>query len=175
MQRSSSHVVEQSLPDETVGQVPIGARRFVKMEYEASGQTPFLREQIIRIIKAVAANVTTVRQDPDTLRQLGDAIINPLIGDLLEVATRLKHHGFKEEREYRIVTFCPPDLFSPNDIGLIPRVSISFDPHCVKEVWIGPGQHMDTRESSVRTYFQKHKEKYPGVEVKRSDTPFTGK
>ena len=90
------------------------------------------------------------------------------------LGTRFKHPGFKEEKEYRIVTFSPPELFSPQDTGLVPRVNIEFDPSCITEVWIGPGQHMDTRESSVRAYLQRHQDRYPNVTVHRSETPFTG-
>ena len=32
------------------------------------------------------------------------------------------------------------------------RETLTFDPSCVKEVLIGPGLHMETRESSVRYY-----------------------
>jgi hypothetical protein len=126
-------------------------------------------------IKAVASTVKNEPQDQDALRKRGDEMTSAILGGLLGVAIRLKHHGFKEEREHRIVTFAPAEFFAPNDIGLIPRVNISFETGCVKEILIGPGQHMDTRESSVRAYLQRHQNRYPGVDVNRSETPFTGK
>ena len=108
------------------------------------------------------------------MQELVRTQVSPMLTALLGLATRLKHQGFEEEKEYRIVRFCPPQLFTPNDIGLIPRVYIGFDRCCVKEVVIGPGQHMDTRESSVRAYLERHKDRYPEVTVSRSETPFTG-
>lgn len=164
----------QPPPEETFG-VPVAQRRLIKMEYEADAQTQIAREELVKFLKTIAATITTEPGDPNALKEQGTEMINPLLVALLDVATRLKHHGFKEENEYRIVTFMPPEFFSPNDIGLIPRVNIGFDPGCVKEILIGPGQHMDTRESSVRAYLQRPQGKYLGVEVNRSDTPFTGK
>jgi hypothetical protein len=102
------------------------------------------------------------------------ALLGPGMVDLLNLAARVKHDGFEEENEYRIVTLCPPDFFWPSDIGLIPRVKIDFPPSCVRGVRIGPGQHMATRESSVLAYLHKHKDRYSHVEVSRSEIPFTG-
>jgi hypothetical protein len=81
-------------------------------------------------------------------------------------------------------SFFTADLFCPSDTGLVPRVKLTFDPSCVKEFLIGPGQHMETRESSVRYYLDSKIDatkidatrapKYPGVEVNTSKTPFKG-
>ena len=70
VQRNSVHT-EQPVTDVTIGQVPVGARRLVKMEYEASGQAALLRQQLTQFINAVAASVTTERQDQEMLRQRG--------------------------------------------------------------------------------------------------------
>jgi hypothetical protein len=163
---------DQRLPGMTPGQVPVGARRFVKMEYEPETQAPLLRSQLVGFINAISGVLTTQRLPQTVLEQRRNEIVEPFLGWLL--GTRFKHPGFKEEKEYRIVTFSPPELFSPQDTGLVPRVNIEFDPSCITEVWIGPGQHMDTRESSVRAYLQRHQDRYPNVTVHRSETPFTG-
>ena len=164
---------EQPLPG-MLGQVTVRARRFVKMVYEPEVQTPLLRSKLIEFIQAVGGALGTEKLPPDVVEQRRNEIVEPFLGWLLGLAIRFKHPGFKEEKEYRIVTPTPPEFFSPQDTGLVPRVNIEFDPSCVTEVWIGPGQHMDTRESSVRAYLQRHQDRYPNVTVHRSETPFTG-
>ena len=119
----------------------------------------------------IARGEVPMPEHPDREMQ---ALIGPDMVHLLSLATRIKHDGFQEESEYRIVTFCPPEMFSPNAIGMVPRVKIDFPPSCVRGIRIGPGQHMATRESSVRAYLDKHKDRYSHVEVSRSDIPFTG-
>jgi len=168
------HVPQVPPPPEDTFGVRILERRLIKMEYQADAQIQFVRAELTRFLKDVAGRLNGQSPDQEALRQLGTDVINPLLAALLDVSIRLKHHGFEEEREYRIVTFTPPEFFCPSDIGLIPRIDIGFEASCVKEILIGPGQHMETRESSVRAYLQKHQTRYPGVEVNRSETPFTG-
>jgi hypothetical protein len=143
----------QPPPEDTFG-VPIAKRQLKRMEYKADTQIHFVRTELTRFLKEVAGTITVQSQDQNTLQQAGKDMINPLLTALLDVAARLKHHGFQEEHEYRIATFTAPDFFDPSDIGLIPRVNIEFETSCVKEIMIGPGQHMETRESSVRAYFR---------------------
>lgn len=119
----------------------------------------------------IARGKVPMPEHPDREMQ---ALLGPDMVDLLNLAARVKHDGFEEEREYRIVTLCPPDFFWPSDIGLIPRVKIDFPPSCVRGIRIGPGQHVATRESSVRAYLHQHKDRYSHVEVSRSEIPFTG-
>ena len=168
----------QTPPEEIFG-VPILERRLIKMAYETSAQIGRVQEQVTQFTNTFAGMLSTENLATDSVPQRVQDLVrtelNPLLTAALGLATRLKHPGFKEEDEYRIVTFSPPEFFSPNDLGLIPRVNIAFDPQCIKEVLIGPGQHMDTRESSVRAYLQRHQGRYAGVEVIRSETPFTGK
>jgi hypothetical protein len=93
---------------------------------------------------------------------------------LLNLATRIKDDGFIEEREYRIITFGEPTLFYPNATGLIPRIEIDFDPSCLSGITVGPGQHMDKRESSVRIYLKHLGQSFDHVDVSQSKIPFTG-
>lgn len=161
------------VPAELPSAAPMMRRRLLRMEYETTAQTQLARSKLIAFFNAVAGSFSPDPQDPNPLAQQGPATL-ALQFELLDIASRLKHKGFEEEREYRIVAFSPPEFFSPNEIGLIPRVNVAFDPGCVKEVLIGPGQHMVTRESSVQAYLQRHQNRYPGVEANRSETPFTG-
>lgn len=119
----------------------------------------------------IARGKLPMPEHPDREMQ---AQLSPDMVHLLNLAACIKHNGFEEEREHRIVTFRPPELFSPSEIGLIPRVKIKFTPLCVNEIRIGPGQHMATRESSVRAYLHRNQDRYAHVGVCRSDIPFTG-
>lgn len=166
-------------PTEDIIGVPVLERRLVRMEYEPSDQIPYIREQISQFIQRFVAALADEQLDP---QQIGERVLTllkseltPYLSTALDLATRLKHPGFEEEKEYRIVTFSPPEFFTPNAIGLIPRVNVAFDPRCIKEVLVGPGPHMETRESSLRAFFQVHRDKYPEAVVCRSETPFTGK
>ena len=173
-----AHAAGIKLTTEGIFALPIQKRELGKVIYQAAEAIPFINEQIELLISQFGAFVTNTllrtENRPEHPDREGQSLLGPGIAELLGLATRLKHEGFKEEHEYRIVTFCPPEFFSPSDIGLIPRVIIDFDPSCLKEVMIGPGQHMDTRKSSVRTFLDHHKDRYPDVTVSRSETPFTG-
>jgi hypothetical protein len=168
----------QTPPEEIFG-VPMLERRLIKMEYETSAQIRQVHEQVTQFIKTFGEMLASENLGsagmPQRVQELLRTELNPLLTAALGLTTRLKHPGFREEQEYRIVVFSPPEFFGPNDIGLIPRLNITFNPTCIKEIMIGPGQHMDTRESSVRAYLQRHADRYPGVEVTRSETPFTGR
>jgi hypothetical protein len=119
------------------------------------------------------------RESREVMTQKRTEVVEPLLSWLMGLAIRMKNPGFKEEKEFRIITFITPDFFDPQESGLIPRTRIMFDPSCVKEVLIGPGQHMQTRESSVRYYLETKvepsgRQRYPEVEVNASQTPFRG-
>ena len=155
--------------------------RFVEMRYEKRNDfDPALREQLIKYLKEVApylpsAPVPWLVADLDVeVRQKIDDIVEPLIDSALNNATRQKHWGFREENEYRIIAFGTAHFHTPHETGLVPRVKITFDPGCIEEIMVGPGQHMEGREYSVRSYIQKHSDRYKHVKVTSSETPFTG-
>lgn len=170
----------QALREESVKhRVPLFTARFLKMAYEKDTQTPIVRRELIAFMNAVADRITPEKQSPEALEKLRNDLVEPFTTWLVLMAMHLKNPGFQEEREYRIATFSTPELFTPAEAGLIPRVKLKFDPACVREVIIGPGLHMDTRESSVRYYLitktdESHKTKYPGVEINPSKTPYRG-
>jgi len=177
-QHLQDHVADVKLATEGVFALPIQKQELGKVIYQAAEAIPFINERLAQSINQFQTFMDNVfgggqppPEHPD--REL-QSLLGPGIAELLGLATRLKHEGFKEEQEYRIVTFCPPEFFCPNDIGLIPRVSIGFDASCIKGIRIGPGQHMATRESSVRAYLNRHKDRYSHVTVCQSKTPFTG-
>lgn len=184
--RPSGGKMAQQLP------FPLGVRRFVEIEYPErepdSGSPLYLAIQAC--IDGAIEHLALGELTPDDEKhygtperymaeKFGDAeVLEPLVSSVMEFVTRQKHPGFKEEKEYRIVTFATPDRYDPGDIGLVPRVEIEFAPSCIKEIVIGPGPNKETRESSVRYYLDtkmvEGEPKYPGVEVNPSGTPFTG-
>lgn len=172
--RKQSEHLELPLPGLASGQIPLGARRFVKMEYDPTAQVEFLRKQLIGFIKEVAKYLTTEKQDSEYMKQKGAEVAENTMGWLLGVIIRMKNPGFIEEKEHRILTFSPPEFYTPNDHGLVPRLNIHFHPSCVKEIMVGPGRNVEMRESSLRYYLQNHPADYPDVKVTVSKTPFRG-
>jgi hypothetical protein len=172
------HAPDVTLATEGAYALPIQKRELGKVIYQAAEAIPLIDERLTQSINQFQTFMDNVfvkfqppSEHPD--REL-QALLGPGWADLLGLATRLKHDGFEEEQEYRIATFCPPEFFCPSDIGLIPRVNIGFDPSCIQGIMIGPGQHMDTRESSVRAYLEYFEGRYSHVEVCQSTIPFTG-
>ncbi|TQK30214.1 DUF2971 domain-containing protein [Arthrobacter sp. SLBN-53] len=91
----------------------------------------------------------------------------------------MKNPAFDEEREFRIVSHPPDDTWDPDscfhsasDIGLIPRIRLSFHPGCITGVTVGPGENMELRKKSLEHYFEVHYDKYPNVQVMTSEVPF---
>lgn len=164
----------QPLPGMGPDEVPIGARRFIKMEYDADGQYEFLRQQLFDFVHRSVKYFEDYKDDSEVKKAQAAQLGQETMGWLHGLMMHLKNPGFAEEKEYRILTFFPPDFFSPTDTGLVPRVNIRFDPRCIKEIVIGPGRSMETREASVRYFLNVHNTDYPGVEVTPSKTPFRG-
>jgi len=101
--------------------VPLGAARFMKMDYKPESQIPLLREHLTTFITAYAARIGTNKQTPEQLAQHRSELVEPLLNQVLAMAMRMKDSGFKEEKEYRIATFSVAELFSPGETGLVPR------------------------------------------------------
>ncbi|WP_176234682.1 DUF2971 domain-containing protein [Mycobacterium simiae] len=153
--------------------------RFVRMRYERRDNfDPSLRQQLIQYVKDVTSLLPSVPSpsssaDADAKQKI-DNVVEPVLASALHNAMRQKHWGFREEKECRIVAFGTAHFHTPQETGLIPRMEITFDPRCIEGIMIGPGQHMETREASVRSYIQKHSDRYQHVKVTSSETPFTG-
>ena len=158
---------------------PMAAARFMKMVYEPESQIPVMRSQLFPFMNGLAGQLTPEKQSPEEVAEHRNELLKPLISWLVAMAMRMKNPGFAEEKEYRMATFFSPEFFSPGDAGLVPRAVLKFDPSRVKEVMIGPGHRMDTRQASVRYYLSckidaAGQQKYPGVVVTPSRTPFRG-
>jgi hypothetical protein len=71
---------------------------------------------------------------------------------------RVKHPGFTEEHEWRILKqISTHDLkesnmsvsFRPSSMGPIAYIVIPFPTQCLREIMIGPGSHSETRKNAI--------------------------
>jgi hypothetical protein len=153
--------------DQSFGLLPLHTSRLVKIKYpridEESG-----RQDIDNTINSLIAYLEKrVDGSAEGLEKAVENLPEFILGLLME----LKDPAFKEEREYRIITFEFPGKFYPKSTGLIPRVEIDFEPECVTEILVGPGGDRELRKFSIG-YFLKHDPRYSHVEVNGSDVPF---
>lgn len=95
---------------------------------------------------------------------------------LLPRLARVKHPGFAEEREWRILKqMTIYDLKSPNasvrfrpsSMGPIGYLTIPFAPACLREIILGPGTHTETREAAVRDLLRYHDLEHVNVSISR--------
>jgi hypothetical protein len=98
---------------------------------------------------------------------------------LLPRLARVKHPGFAEEREWRILIQMPlyelkePKVsvqFRPSSMGPIAYLVIPFPPECLREVIIGPGTHTETRKAAVLDLLHYHNLEH--VDARVSNIPF---
>jgi hypothetical protein len=98
---------------------------------------------------------------------------------LLPRLARVKHPGFAEEREWRILKQIPaydlkdPDIsvrFRSSSMGPIAYLVISFPSDCLREIIIGPGSHVGVRKASILNMLYCYNLEH--VNVNESKTPF---
>jgi len=79
--------------------------------------------------------------------------------DFLPRIAKIKHPGFAEEKEWRIMTQLavleddidnPKIKFRPSKMGPISYLAHTFTHNCLKEIVIGPGEYSTVRENAVR-------------------------
>lgn len=74
---------------------------------------------------------------------------------LLPRLAHVKHPGFAEEREWRLLKQVSRDdrnsqiHFRSSSMGPVAYIVHSFQPECLREVVIGPGSHATTRSAAV--------------------------
>lgn len=87
----------------------------------------------------------------------GVVAVNEVAWYVLPELCRLKHPSFHEEREWRLVYVIWLDRqrdiakFRPSAVGVVPYIEVSLAPGAIREVVLGPGNHLDTRLEGVRT------------------------
>jgi len=98
---------------------------------------------------------------------------------LLPRLARVKHPGFAEEREWRILKQVPfYDLssqevntqFRPSPMGPIAYLVLPFPPDCLREIVIGPGSHTETHKAAIKNLLRINN--LPSVNVRISNVPF---
>jgi hypothetical protein len=98
---------------------------------------------------------------------------------LLPRLLSVKHPGFAEEREWRILKQVPLfDLrtqstiaqYRPSPMGPIAYIALPFPPECLRELVIGPGSHTETRKTAVINLLQCNG--FQDVNVRISKIPF---
>lgn len=77
-----------------------------------------------------------------------------------------------EEQEYRILARSDESFYSTSNMGFIPRVKVAFDPSCISEIIVGPGDYGELRKRSVERYCDQHVRSYDGIAVTLSEVPY---
>lgn len=159
-----------------LGPMELGTRYLIKMRY--STDSDFIRGGLIAFFRSLLAHIASKADDDpnfdkEMFNQVGQEIVRDRMGWILGIAIQTKNPGFKEEEEYRVVTFADPEMFHATHIGLVPRINIGFAPSCVKEILVGPGANLELRRSSIE-YFRNTHPEYSHVDVTESKTPFRG-
>lgn len=94
--------------------------------------------------------------DPDPIGPHGSQLEHAL-GVVPIAASIMKHKGFREEREWRLVVqehIKAPDglRFRDGPLGVAPYREIPFQRAAVREIFVGPGSHQDVRMRGLRTF-----------------------
>jgi hypothetical protein len=118
---------------------------------------------------------------------LGDNIVDNFAVPFLSVAPFLKHSGFKEESEYRIVALCNrPTKWDPGDERLIKAINFRSRPEGdvipyiklydrlskslpIKSVIVGPHAHQENQRIAVELLLEQND---INAEVRVSELPF---
>ncbi|QYA99724.1 DUF2971 domain-containing protein (plasmid) [Rhodococcus sp. USK10] len=99
------------------------------------------------------------------------------VGLALRAAALVKHPGFKNEAEWRLIA---SDLLQERDIkfqpsgtfSLLPYVEMSFPKDAIRTIVVGPGRHTKLRISAVNQFLAVNG--YSDVDVVPSSVPFRG-
>jgi hypothetical protein len=130
-----------------------------------------------------------VPESPEADKILGSANVGDFAKEFLFVAPFLKHVGFKEESEYRIVALCnrptnmkrrPDDKRAIKEIRFRSRQDGSAIPYIalyeglqkplpIKAVIVGPHAQQENQRLAVELLFERYE---IGTEVRVSETPF---
>jgi hypothetical protein len=147
-----------------------------KVSYGTKGAEAHVRDVVNGLVPAI------IRQQDEPADSSHDHLSMGYEYELIqleEIMPLIKNPAFKEEREFRILAYIPIELrgepcffASPSRIGLIPRVKLRFDPHCVRGIVVGPGEYMELRSESIEDFINAHRDLYPFAEVVKSNIPY---
>lgn len=95
---------------------------------------------------------------------------------LLPRLVRVKHPGFAEEREWRLlkqvwsIDETPGIQFRPSPMGPVPYIVHTFPAECIREIILGPGSYTSARKAAVEGMLRYCG--FKGVAVLESKIPF---
>jgi hypothetical protein len=105
----------------------------------------------------------------------GVVAVNEVAWYVLPVLCRIKHPTFREEREWRLVYVIWYDQqeqiarFRPSSIGIVPYIEVPLTPSAIRQIVLGPGNHLDTRRDGVKAMLRTLGRNE--IEVEASDSP----
>jgi len=168
-----------TIPQRSTFEVPI---QLFSVIYEADEQSKFIRAVLDLLSKIFRQRVedirdSTLREGFDFKQACREFVVKfnvYALKWLLAAATRIKHRGFREEREWRLVfpvnTRHPdkpelPILHRTVDGGRIPYVAIPLQSHA-RQIWIGPRRSelkSEASDDAVRSLFESNDLAVPEV------------
>jgi hypothetical protein len=105
----------------------------------------------------------------------GVVAANEVAWFVLPELCRMKHPSFREEREWRLVFVVWEQSqqeiakFRPSPIGVVPYIEFAFPASALREVVLGPGNHVVTRLEGVKAMLQMRG--FPDLQVRASQVP----
>ena len=95
---------------------------------------------------------------------------------VLPVLARIKHPGFAEENEWRLILASQAEQvvdFRGGSLGLVPFVKFDLPPRAIVSVRIGPSRDLELRMQAARRLKQKYNHLFAeGAEILSSGIPF---
>ena len=154
---------------------------FGRVEYDPCKQESQLKELIA---KALARYAEKFPDNKDTDYSYEGIAIATAHADIWNLAAICKHHGFSEEKEYRLVVMpkantIPPPAFDFSDMcfrvsgeHLVPYFPISFQAEDVAQIRLGPRNHAAEVRHSIEMFLWKNGYDAGRIEIKNSDVTY---
>lgn len=119
-----------------------GSRRHIKVRYGSDASTEVVAEALQEVQKDTNLGHIGVHAHVMALR-------------LTAMLAAIKHPGFSEEREWRIILGFESDnremvQFRSSPIAIVPFLAVPFPREAVIGVRVGPGRHVDVRREGLR-------------------------
>jgi hypothetical protein len=122
----------------------------------------------------------------DTIEITGQANVDKIAVEFSNIAPFLKHRGFREEREYRVMAACirkskiPPELklrhkeinFRQKNGLIVPYIKLleNSDTLPIKSIIVGPHPFQDKQEEALQIVLESLS--FDDIRVRRSDIPY---
>ncbi len=148
-------------------------QELARCEYEESNAKRNSFEPIIDALRLIGRDLRDFSGRPSMRGHEGYM-------DLIKYAATLKHPGFSEEKEWRLLldkraADSKAVKFRPRGDILIPYIDIEMPLECVTSIIVGPTKHQDMACQSIREFVEqltRTKTNHPGIKVLKSATPY---